>query len=429
MYPNNQTIEVFGEQVSWPGVGANGKFTNGSFSDPMVKPSFIPAETINLILDNLESVIRKCGELPNAIDAKQIARLITHASVSQTIIMRDENGRAKVAPPEEEDDIARLAEINELRKLITSGGVVVPPPGGGSEEPGGGGSEEPGNEPDPDYIDRPLNDVPRDLMELFGVSTIPEVMQRLRRRLNNNEEIDNTGNTNFQGLMVGDYIDGLDLSGIVDISNSSTGNSAQAWNDTYKNNRIVIAGFNNYCGVGSPTNTKNHYIFSFVNCVARGRMNETQSNIGGYPASIMRQWLEGTNGDGSGPFAERLKIALGGNYLYTIRKYHIVNGNGTSSWNSYTVWPPSEFELFGTLDPLRDKTDFNTNKHLPYFQDVACRKKKWNGVGSDYWAMTRFIYDAFVSEGISFVGANSSGQMTRFIANNINGVSPVFCVA
>jgi hypothetical protein len=121
MYPDNQDIEIFGERVSWPGVDADGKFTNGSFSDPMVKLSFIPADTVNLILDNMESVIRKCGGTPNAAGAAQIAELITPLVLSKAIVMRDEHGRAKVAAPQAGDDIARLADIvsplEEIRQV------------------------------------------------------------------------------------------------------------------------------------------------------------------------------------------------------------------------------------------------------------------------------------------------------------------------
>jgi hypothetical protein len=89
MYPDNHDIEIFGEHVSWPGVAPNGKFTNGSFNDPMVKPSFIPAETINLILDNLESVIRKYGGTPNATSPTQLADVLHGA-----IVMQDEHCKA-----------------------------------------------------------------------------------------------------------------------------------------------------------------------------------------------------------------------------------------------------------------------------------------------------------------------------------------------
>ena len=75
MYPNNQTLSLFGDTVEWPGLDpVTGKFTNGSFTDPMVKPSFIPAETINLLLDNMETLIEAMGFNPNNIDPDQLQR-------------------------------------------------------------------------------------------------------------------------------------------------------------------------------------------------------------------------------------------------------------------------------------------------------------------------------------------------------------------
>ncbi|MDR2740122.1 MAG: hypothetical protein LBB68_09890 [Treponema sp.] len=112
MFPDNQTIEIFGEQVQWPGVDANGKFTNGSFTDPMVKPSFIPAETINLILNNLEELIKKCNKSPDSTAILQLADLIASQAQADKIIQRDAQGRAKVVAPIEDDDIARKTEID-----------------------------------------------------------------------------------------------------------------------------------------------------------------------------------------------------------------------------------------------------------------------------------------------------------------------------
>jgi hypothetical protein len=120
MFPDNQIIEIFGERVQWPGVDENGKFTNGSFTDPMVKPSFIPAETINLILNNLEEFIKKCNALPNSTTASQLADLITSQSLANKIIQRDSQGRAKVAAPVDADDIARKTEIDTHTSSTTA---------------------------------------------------------------------------------------------------------------------------------------------------------------------------------------------------------------------------------------------------------------------------------------------------------------------
>ena len=76
MYPDNQELTLNGEKVMWPGVDASGKFSNGAFDNPLVPPSFIPAETINLILDNLAELIKRSGGTPNNTSLTQLADAI-----------------------------------------------------------------------------------------------------------------------------------------------------------------------------------------------------------------------------------------------------------------------------------------------------------------------------------------------------------------
>jgi hypothetical protein len=136
-------------------------------------------------------------------------------------------------------------------------------------------------------------------------------MAEIRRRCNNNGEIDNTGIPDFRGIRIGDYIDGLSLDGV---SAAPGGTAPQAWNNTYKNNRIVVSGFNTFKGSGDTEVTKNHILFTFRNIICHGYMNSSDTNVGGYPATLVRTWLEGS-------FATGLKAALGGDSsLLTIRK-------------------------------------------------------------------------------------------------------------
>jgi hypothetical protein len=409
MYPNNQDIEIFGEQVSWPGVDANGKFTNGSFSDPMVKPSFIPAETINLVLDNLESVIRKCGETPNATGLAQIADLITPLASPKGIIMRDEHGRAKVSAPEAADDIARLAEITAAIKEATLDLTS--------------------------HADQ-IDGKGRNLLEVLGVSTIPEAMAEIRRRCNNNGEIDNTGVPDFGVIRIGDYIDGLDFSGIAPPSAAAAPNGGpQAWNDTYKNNRIVVSGFNTYKNSGDTENTKNHVLFTFRNVLWQMRQRAANDNTGGYAynntANEIRAYLEGLAGDGTGVFALGLESALdggvtptGGKYLYTIRKAHSIKGN--YAWNSYTVWLPTEIEVFGYQTYGDEANQYNLNVQLPIYQNSAVyRIKRRNGSRAWHWESTPTAAGT-----TSFAQVNSfGGAASTAVGFSDGGVSPAFCVA
>lgn len=120
MYPDNQELTIFGEKVEWPGVDKTGKFTNGSFDDPLEKPSFIPAETINLILDNLTALIEKLGGTPDNTAIDQLAKLFTSGIAANKGIMRDSAGRAKVAAPEADDDIARKKEVDAVDNSLTA---------------------------------------------------------------------------------------------------------------------------------------------------------------------------------------------------------------------------------------------------------------------------------------------------------------------
>jgi hypothetical protein len=73
MYPDDQVLEMFGEQVVYPGLHPQThKFTDGDFNDPLVKPSRIPAASMNLILDNLQTVIAAAGLVPNNADTSQL---------------------------------------------------------------------------------------------------------------------------------------------------------------------------------------------------------------------------------------------------------------------------------------------------------------------------------------------------------------------
>lgn len=129
MYPDDQTIELFGESIKWPSLDPNtGKFTNGSFSDPLEKPSFIPAETINLILDNLAELIKSAGETPNNNAINQLASLFTSAAVAKKGIIRDAAGRAKVAAPEAGDDIVCLSFLNQITNNISKPPLFIPTP-------------------------------------------------------------------------------------------------------------------------------------------------------------------------------------------------------------------------------------------------------------------------------------------------------------
>ena len=90
LYPTEEEITMFGEKIKYPGL-KDGKFTNGSFSDPKQLASFIPAETLNLILDNLGEAIKSVGLEPNNTDIDQLAKVISKVENNPVMSERIDN--------------------------------------------------------------------------------------------------------------------------------------------------------------------------------------------------------------------------------------------------------------------------------------------------------------------------------------------------
>jgi len=86
MYPDDQFVEIFGEKVKYPGLAPDThKFTDGDFTDPLIKPSYIPAATFNLILDNMESLISALGLTPNNTDPEQLKKAMLQGLAPRSV--------------------------------------------------------------------------------------------------------------------------------------------------------------------------------------------------------------------------------------------------------------------------------------------------------------------------------------------------------
>lgn len=170
----------------------------------------------------------------------------------------------------------------------------------------------------------------RELKQLFGVSTIPEVMAKLKIRCENGF---------YTGLRTGDYIDGLNLNGLT----TSLNYPLQAWNNTAKNNRFEIVGFDTYKDLnkdGTIVNTKHHIIFAFVDCI----IYEVMYTDGRFKNNNDAYYLNTDLADFVKKFTTLLEQRLG-TTLYPLHKKH--STWNSSNWADYKVWVPSEIEVFG----------------------------------------------------------------------------------
>ncbi|MDR2048360.1 MAG: DUF6273 domain-containing protein [Treponema sp.] len=261
----------------------------------------------------------------------------------------------------------------------------------------------------------------RNLLDVLGVSSIPAAMAALRTRCNG------TGTPNFRGLMVGDYLDGLDLSAI---PSENGGTAGQAWNNTYKNNQIVISAFNPYKRAGDTEVTKNHIRFDFRNVPLRKRMNPTNDNTGGYPATEMRAFLDGANGDGTGSkagvttaaFLNALKTQIG-DYILPVRR--MLSNKAGWDWITLSLWLPSENEIFGANAWGEANRGDGQKLHIPLYQkSFAYRTKRYNNSRQSYWLNTPSSGST-----ASFCLVPYPGYAGVDIAGSVYGCAPAFCVA
>ena len=278
-----------------------------------------------------------------------------------SVVARDENGNIRAAAPKAKSDVARKYEIDAL----TAHGEAIDG---------------------------------RNLLEVLGVQTVAAAMAELHCRCEKGD---------FSGLMIGDYID---------LPQMTVNGTVYTFNANYQNLRIVISGFNHYKGCGDTENTKNHILWTFRNVVLQRQMNGSDSNAGGYGASAMKTFLDGY-------FAAGLGTALGSSeYLYTVRR--AISTKGSVAWGSYTVFLPTEVEVFGVSTYGDDQNGWNTNIQFPIYAGSSFyRCKKYNGSRTWWWEGTP------ISAGsASFCDVGHGGYSGASGAGGCGGgVAPAFC--
>jgi hypothetical protein len=236
-----------------------------------------------------------------------------------------------------------------------------------------------------------------------------------------------TGTPDFSKLQIGDYLDGIDLAAI---PAENGGTEGQAWNDTYKNNRITISALNPYKGVGDTEVTKNHIRFDFANAPLKKRMNPTNDNTGSYTATEIRVFLDGANGDGTGnkdnvttaAFLNTLKAQIG-DYILPVRL--LLSNKVDWAWKTYSLWLPSENEIFGTNAWGEAGYGDGQKLHIPLYRDsYAHRIKRYNGSREWWWLNTPYAGSA-----VYFCFVSYNGFAGYYFASVVGGCAPAFCVA
>ncbi len=203
-----------------------------------------------------------------------------------------------------------------------------------------------------------------------------------------------------------------DINGDIDLSKHwNIGDTKDVTLTTGETIQLQIAGFNHDTysdGVIAPVT------LVMKDCLnTKARMNSTNTNAGGYPASAMKTWVE-TNIYDKLPADFKSLVAPAKKKWYTT-----YNDANSLTEGNYNVWLLSEMEVFGT-----NTYTVGTGEGSKYdiFTDNASRIKKTNGTNDIWW-----LGSCNRNYGSNVVIVNSEGGVYRSSADNSCGVAVGLC--
>lgn len=175
---------------------------------------------------------------------------------------------------------------------------------------------------------------------------------------------------------------------------------------------LQIAGFNHDTysdGVTAPVT------LVMKNCLnTTAKMNSSDINTGGYPASAMKTWVENN-------IYNKLPADLKAIVAPVKKKcYTTYNQASSLSEANYNVWLLAEAEVF---DSVSYTVGNGEGTKYPIFTDNASRVKKVNGSAYYWW-----LRSAYSSNSTYFVCVSSDGSVNYYIASNSFGVAVGLCI-
>lgn len=187
-------------------------------------------------------------------------------------------------------------------------------------------------------------------------------------------------------------------------------------NASYENLRAQIIAFDYF---KNSTNTAHHVVMQFKQCPFKKEINSANSNVGGYPAMSMADYLSTVFGAG-------LEAAMGINCL-SIKPYFQTAATNWSNSKGYKVFLPTENQLIGHKGSSTVATDTVSYElgQFPYYAiNPKGLTKNFNGVLHYYWTASPLFADSY-----GFADVDGDGHVNSSGTNRDDvGVAPVFCI-
>lgn len=238
----------------------------------------------------------------------------------------------------------------------------------------------------------------RNLVNVLGATSAADAFAKLQAK---------TSVGDFTNLGLGDYID---------IPSITFDGQTLTHNPAYENLRVQIIAFDYFKNFN---NTTHHVVMQFKHCPFKKKINSANSNVGGYPAMSIADYLSTTFGAG-------LEAAMGINCL-SIKQYFQTSATQWSNSIGYKVFLPTENQLIGHKGSSTVASDLISYElgQFPYYAiNPKGLIKNFNGVLHYYWTASPLFAGSDY-----FAVVCLDGLVSDYHADLDDiGVAPVFCI-
>ena len=191
--------------------------------------------------------------------------------------------------------------------------------------------------------------------------------------------------------------------------------------------RIANTSTPSECSTTGFSQTACGFVLEFADIITNHKMNDTNTNAGGWPSTSMRTFV---NNDIYNALSDKIKNAIidttvvsgfgpddTANFTSTDKLYLLAPGEVYSDWKTITI---NGEPLYDTAKNLTRTLDYYKNLGVTTINSSGAGKK--NGTYDSYW----WLRTATAITGSYFYDVSNNGDWSNYDANYTGGVAPAF---
>ncbi len=198
---------------------------------------------------------------------------------------------------------------------------------------------------------------------------------------------------------------------------------------TYRTHTLRVANTStpSECSTSGFSQTACGFVLEFADIITTHKMNDTNTNAGGWPSTSMRTFV---NNDIYNALSDEIKNAIidttvvsgfgpddTANFTSTDKLYLLAPGEVYSDWKTITI---NGEPLYDTAKNLTRTLDYYKNLGVTTINSSGAGKK--NGTYDSYW----WLRTATAITGSYFYDVSNNGDWSNYDANYTGGAAPAF---